>query len=168
MVKNLPVGCTFNIIKFGSTYELLWPDGVEVYDSTAVQYAEQWMEQIYANLGGTNILSPIDRVVNTKTADNRVKQIFLLTDGSVGNQYDIIRTVSSASRQYVDSTGRKFPNFYNNRVFTLAIGSHASQSLCRELAEKSHGMESCDQTNIAEHSGRVPFHSSSPDDRTDF
>ena len=101
-------------------------------------------------------VSPIKDVVNFSACENRVKQIFLLTDGSVGNTHEIIRVASKAVKPYVNENGQSFPNFYDNRIFTLAIGSGASQSLCRELAMKSHGtMEACDDTDIAEHSGLV-------------
>ena len=103
-------------------------------------------------------ISPIKTVVDRETSDNRVKQIFLLTDGSVGNTHEIVRVATKAVKPYKNEKGETFPNFYDNRIFTLAIGSGASQSLCRELAMKSHGtMEACDETNIAEHSGLVSF-----------
>ena len=103
-------------------------------------------------------LSPIKDVVSLSACENRVKQIFLLTDGSVGNTHEIIRVASKAVKPYVNENGESFPNFYENRIFTLAIGSGASQSLCRELAMKSHGtMEACDETNIAEHSGLILY-----------
>ena len=96
--------------------------------------------------------------MNRSTCENRVKQIFLLTDGSVGNTHEIVRVASKAVTPYVNENGETFPNFYDNRIFTLAIGTGASVSLCRELAMKSHGtMEACDETNIAEHSGLVSF-----------
>ena len=100
------------------------------------------------------LFSPIKQVVNLSTCENRVKQIFLLTDGGVSNTHELLRVASKAVKPYVNENGETFPNFYENRIFTLAIGSGASQSLCRELAMKSHGtMESCDETNIAENSG---------------
>ena len=97
--------------------------------------------------------------MSLSTFENRVKQIFLLTDGGVSNTHDLLRVASKAVKPYVNENGETFPNFYDNRIFTLAIGSGASQSLCRELAMKSHGtMEACDETNIAEHSGLVSFY----------
>ena len=94
--------------------------------------------------------------MNLSSCENRVKQIFLLTDGSVSNTHKLLQVASKAVKPYVNENGETFPNFYENRIFTLAIGSGASQSLCRELAMKSHGtMESCDKTNIAENSALV-------------
>ena len=102
------------------------------------------------------LFSPIEQVVNLSTCENRVKQIFLLTDGSVSNTHELVRFASKALKPYVNENGETFPNFYDNRIFTLAIGPGVSQSLCRELAMKSHGtMESCDKTNIAENSALV-------------
>ena len=82
----------------------------------------------------------------------------MLTDGSVSNAQEVVRVASKAVKPYVNESGETFPNFYDNRIFTLAIGHQASQSLCRELAMKSHGtMEACDENNIAENSGLVSF-----------
>ena len=105
------------------------------------------------------LVSPIKQVVDLSSCENRVKQIFLLTDGSVSNADEVVRVASKAAKPYVNENGETFPNFYHNRIFTLAIGSGASRSLCRELAMKSHGtMEACDETNFAENSGLVSFY----------
>ena len=55
-MKNLPVGCTFNMIKFGSTHHL-FEQSVQFYDEMTVGHAEKWIDQLEADLGGTNILS---------------------------------------------------------------------------------------------------------------
>ena len=55
-MKNLPVGCTFNMIKFGSTHHL-FEQSVQLYDEMTVGHAEKWIDQLEANLGGTQILS---------------------------------------------------------------------------------------------------------------
>ena len=105
------------------------------------------------------LASPIKQVVDLSSCENRVKQIFLLTDGSVNNAHEVVRVASKAVKPYVNENGETFPNFYHNRIFTLAIGHRASQSLCRELATKSHGTtEACDETNFAENSGLVSFY----------
>ena len=105
------------------------------------------------------LISPIKQVANLSSCENRVKQIFLLTDGGVSNADEVVRVASKAVKPYVNENGETFPNFYHNRIFTLAIGHRASQSLCRELAMKSHGTtEACDETNFAENSGPVSFY----------
>ena len=77
----------------------------------------------------------------------------------MNNAHEVVRVASKAVKPYVNENGETFPNFYHNRIFTLAIGLQASQSLCRELAMKSHGtMEACDENNIAENSGVVSFY----------
>ena len=56
LVKNLPVGCAFNIIKFGSAFHF-FRDAVQNYDKRSVQDAERWIERLSSDLGGTDILS---------------------------------------------------------------------------------------------------------------
>ena len=55
-MKNLPVGCTFNIIKFGSAHHL-FRDAVQYYDQMTVGQAERWIDRLSSDLGGTDILS---------------------------------------------------------------------------------------------------------------
>ena len=55
-MKNLPVGCAFNMIKFGSTHHL-FEQSIQLYDEMTVGRAEKWIDQLEADLGGTEILS---------------------------------------------------------------------------------------------------------------
>ena len=55
-MKNLPVGCTFNIIKFGSAHHR-FRECVQYYDEMTVAYAEAWIDLLGPDLGGTDILS---------------------------------------------------------------------------------------------------------------
>ena len=43
------------------------------------------INEIQANMGGTNILDPINASINLKTKNVTEKRIFLLTDGQVNN-----------------------------------------------------------------------------------
>ena len=44
------------MIKFGSTYHL-FEQSVQLYDEMTVARAEKWIDQLQADLGGTEILS---------------------------------------------------------------------------------------------------------------
>ena len=55
-MKNLPVGCTFNMIKFGWQH-YFFEQSAQFYDENTVSQAERWIDQLRADLGGTEILS---------------------------------------------------------------------------------------------------------------
>jgi hypothetical protein len=51
-----------------------------------------------ADLGGTEIYEPLEKVLKSRTIDGYPKQIFLLTDGSVSNTESVIELVSKNIR----------------------------------------------------------------------
>lgn len=72
-----------------------------------------------ANLLGTNILTPLEQILESKPKEGYPRQLFVLTDGEVHNTQECINFV----RKHADTT----------RVFTFGIGNEASQDLVRGL-----------------------------------
>jgi hypothetical protein len=56
-LKSLPVNCHFNIIRFGSDYRSLFDEITAVYNEENARRAEQLIEQMQADLGGTELVS---------------------------------------------------------------------------------------------------------------
>ncbi|CAF1612768.1 unnamed protein product, partial [Didymodactylos carnosus] len=62
-LKSLPVNCRFNIIRFGSTYQTLFENEVTaVYNEHNVNKAQQLIKDMNADLGGTELLSPLQQL----------------------------------------------------------------------------------------------------------
>ncbi|KAL5473247.1 hypothetical protein EMCRGX_G027704 [Ephydatia muelleri] len=57
-LKSIPPGCSFNIIGFGSNYESLFPSSVP-YNQENLDRAIQHAEHVEADLGGTELLPPL-------------------------------------------------------------------------------------------------------------
>jgi hypothetical protein len=74
-----------------------------------------------ANLGGTNILRPLQEVLRAQTKEGYPRQLFILTDGEVGNTQECVDFV----RKHAETT----------RVFTFGVGNEASQDLVKGLAK---------------------------------
>ena len=55
-LKSLPIGCHFNIIRFGSNYKSLFNDMTTIYNEDNVREAEQLMNNMNADLGGTELV----------------------------------------------------------------------------------------------------------------
>jgi len=55
-LKSLPVECHFNIIRFGSRYESLFQDITAVYNDHNARQAEELIDQMEADLGGTELV----------------------------------------------------------------------------------------------------------------
>lgn len=91
-LKSLPENCYFNVVGFGSSFEKLF-ESSERYNDASLQHACSHSEIMQANLGGTEILSPLREVFSQPLIKGYPRQIFLLTDGEVSNTQDVIDLV---------------------------------------------------------------------------
>ena len=125
LLNSLPTDSTFNIVRFGSRMEMLFPSSQPYTDST-LETARSVVRKLNANLGGTEILTPLQAILNQpKEEGQRLKQLFILTDGAVSNSHECIRLVGAERR--------------NTRVFTLGIGASADRHLVKGLARAGGG-----------------------------
>ena len=124
-LKSLPINCEFNIIRFGSTYQTLFSQITKQYNEENVKQAEQLISSMSADLGGTELLKPLEWLHNQSPAINHSRQIFLLTDGEISNVnevMDLCRTMSTSSR-----------------IFSFGLGHSPSRSLIKGLARTTNG-----------------------------
>ena len=89
-LKSLPQGNYFNIIGFGSSYTSLFPNPVP-YDKKHLEKAIKHAQSMEADLGGTELLRPLQHIFETKPRSGFARQVFVLTDGSVSNTDACIR-----------------------------------------------------------------------------
>ena len=85
-LRNLDQGDWFDIIAFESTTHVFSGDVVR-YDSQSLRAAVDWLRNIEA-IGGTEILEPIRQALFRKGI--RERAVFLVTDGQVGNEAQVI------------------------------------------------------------------------------
>ncbi|KAF8665106.1 hypothetical protein AX16_000573 [Volvariella volvacea WC 439] len=121
--------CTFNIFSFGSTVQTFRPQSL-VFDQANLDSATAHVEQMGANLGGTEIRQALEAVFRTWSRTLPVA-LFVLTDGGV---FDIDGTVN-AVRAAVQS--RPGPPA---RVYTLGIGDGVSTAMCEAIARAGNGI----------------------------
>jgi hypothetical protein len=58
-LKSIPVYCHFNIIRFGSRYQTLFKDITAVYNEPNSRQAEQLINSMQADFGGTELVNLI-------------------------------------------------------------------------------------------------------------
>jgi Ca-activated chloride channel family protein len=121
-IRALSERDTFNVVRFGSRFESLWP-APRSFDESSLAEAVAWLHRVHANLGGTEILAPLRHLLDLKADAERPRQILLLTDGQVGNEAEVVQLAA-------EHAGRA-------RIFTFGIGTAASDYLVRELARAS-------------------------------
>ncbi|XP_062591977.1 von Willebrand factor A domain-containing protein 5A-like [Saccostrea cucullata] len=122
LLKSLPVNCYFNVVSFGSDFSLLFPTS-KPYSEESMEEAMDLQREMKADMGGTKIYQALVKIFEDK-ATKDVRQMFLLTDGEVGNVQEIVKLVRSQT---------------NTRVFTFGIGDGCSTALIRDVAEAGKG-----------------------------
>ncbi|XP_069106657.1 von Willebrand factor A domain-containing protein 5A-like isoform X2 [Argopecten irradians] len=125
LLKSLPVGCFFNVVAFGSSFEWWFTSSMK-YDENSLEEALKLQKVLDANLGGTEILRPLESLYAQPLHTAKFRQVFLLTDGDVSNTNQVI------------TLARK--NATNTRIFTFGIGEGASTSLVRNVAKVTNGL----------------------------
>ncbi|MBI5491261.1 MAG: VWA domain-containing protein [Deltaproteobacteria bacterium] len=122
-LRSLEEGDRFNIVGFGSDFEMLFPESVP-YSQKTLDEATAHVQAIDAEMGGTEIMQPLRKVL-TEAPGSLPRQILLLTDGEVGNERECIDLAAKHSG--------------NARIFTFGIGRGASEFLVRGLARATRG-----------------------------
>src|SRR4030095_4033166 len=102
----------------------LWP-APRPYSQASLEEATQYIQQVQADLGGTEILAPLQHLLQMAPDPERPRQLLILTDGEVSNEADVI-----------DLGGRYATTA---RVFAFGIGAGVSEHLVRGVARASHG-----------------------------
>ncbi|KAE8292833.1 von Willebrand factor A domain-containing protein 5B1 Precursor [Larimichthys crocea] len=124
ILKSLVPGCLFNIVGFGSTFKSLFTTS-QNYEEEALALACEYIRKLRADMGGTNILAPLNWILRQPMSSGHPRLLFLLTDGAVSNTGKVIELVRSHAR-YI-------------RCFTFGIGQNACRRLVQGLATVSKG-----------------------------
>jgi hypothetical protein len=123
-LRSLHEGSRFNIVGFGSRFEMLFPES-RPYTDASLRAATRAVAAMDADLDGTEILAPLQAVLAMAPHPEVPRQLFLITDGQVTNTEAAIGLL----RKHAATT----------RVFTFGIGRGASQHLVRGLARAGNG-----------------------------
>ncbi|KAL4688119.1 hypothetical protein H8957_004707 [Semnopithecus entellus] len=124
LLKSLPMGCYFNIYGFGSSYEAYFPKSVK-YTQQTMEEALGRVKLIQADLGGTEILAPLQNIYRGPSIPGHPLQLFVFTDGEVTDTFSVIKEVRI--------------NRQKHRCFSFGIGEGASTSLIKGIARASGG-----------------------------
>ncbi|XP_076968716.1 von Willebrand factor A domain-containing protein 5A-like isoform X1 [Tamandua tetradactyla] len=124
LLKSLPLGCYFNVFGFGSTYEAFFQDSVR-YTQHTMEEALRKVKVMQANLGGTEILTPLHTIFNGPSISGHPLQLFVFTDGEVTDTFTVIKEVRN--------------NRDRHRCFSFGIGEGASTSLIKGIARVAGG-----------------------------
>ena len=123
-LRSLPEGSRFNVISFGSTFQSVFPESRQ-YTNESLVLASAAVAVMDADLGGTEILAPLNAVLMRPGHPEIPRQLFVLTDGEVTNTEAVLRLI----HQHASTT----------RVFAFGIGAGASHYLVKGMARAGNG-----------------------------
>jgi hypothetical protein len=123
LTKQQPPSCYFQVIFFSSGYECLFEGSVP---NTRASLSRLWrkLANLSAN-GGTELHDPLVFVYNTTPRSGYMRQIFILTDGQVSREANILALVAR--------------NCGAQRIFSLGIGTSIARAFIEEIATRSTG-----------------------------
>ena len=101
-LQSLPPKSYYQIIGFGSSYQK--------YDETPKEYTQenikksiQIIDNLTANLGGTDIFDPLNYIYNSHEIHDKIKlprNVFILTDGEINDKNDTLDLIYKNSSKY--------------------------------------------------------------------
>ncbi|XP_073725014.1 von Willebrand factor A domain-containing protein 5A isoform X3 [Misgurnus anguillicaudatus] len=124
LLKSLPMGCYFNIYGFGSRFECFSSRSVVYNEDTMVQ-ALKTVNEMKADMGGTEILLPLKHIYRQPCYPEHPRQLFVFTDGEVGNTKEVLDLVRGHA--------------HSHRCFSFGIGQGASTALITGMAREGSG-----------------------------
>jgi len=122
-LRSLSAQDTFNICRFGSTFEM--------FASEPVSYTQETLRQAIAyvradaDLGGTELMEPLQQVLAGKPTRGACRQVVLLTDGQISNEPAVLKLAKDRAAA--------------NRIFSFGIGNACSRSLVEGIARVTRG-----------------------------
>ncbi|CAG0895342.1 unnamed protein product [Darwinula stevensoni] len=125
-LKDMPRDSYFNIVSFGSNFSSLWKES-QKYEEDGEYAVTQHVNEMEANLGGTDMHEPLVSIFKLKQPEGYARQIIVLTDGEVSNTEEIFSLVRDNCK--VSKT----------RVFVLGIGNDVSHHLVNGIARAGNG-----------------------------
>jgi hypothetical protein len=123
-IRSLAPNSFFNLVRFGSTFEKLFPAAVR-YDAESARRALDTANALRADLGCTEIYEPLSAVFGEGRKGAGVRQVFVITDGEVDNTDRVIEL----ARNHAGA----------NRCFAIGLGSGADAGLVQGIADATGG-----------------------------
>jgi len=115
----------FNVIQFNSGHEQLFRNPVMPM-TAELEAAADYIEGLAAN-GGTNMGPALHAAMTLPASTDHLRQIVFITDGSVGNEHDLLLQIGEElgdSRLFTVSIGAAPNTWFMNKSSIIGRGSH--------------------------------------------
>ena len=125
-LQSLPKDSYFQLIGFGSTYKKI-NDKPLFYNKDNVKHTMDIVKNLKADLGGTDISSPLKDIFNSKDYENinLARNLFILTDGDVKNREECLELISMNCEKF--------------KIHAIGIGSSFDKKLIQNAGIQGKG-----------------------------
>ena len=125
-LQSLPKDSFFQLIGFGSTYKKINEKPL-LYNRENVKNTMDIVKTLKANLGGTDISSPLKDIFSSKDYDDIKlgRNLFILTDGEVNNREECLELISMNCEKF--------------KVHAIGIGSSFDKKLIQNAGIQGKG-----------------------------
>ena len=118
-LQSLPVGSYYQIIGFGSDFKK-YDETPKEYTPKNIKQSIKLIENLNADLGGTNIYSPLKDIYNSNNIYDKInlpRNIFLLTDGEIEDKEDTLAIIEKNSDKF--------------SIYSIGIGNYFDKDLIK-------------------------------------
>ncbi|KAK7803864.1 hypothetical protein U0070_021535 [Myodes glareolus] len=123
-LKSLMPACLFNVVGFGSTFKTVFASS-QIYNEANLAKACDCIQRIRADMGSTNILSPLKWILRQPVHQGHPRLLFLVTDGAVSNTGKVLELVRNHA--------------FSTRCYSFGLGPSVCYRLVKGLASVSKG-----------------------------
>jgi hypothetical protein len=121
-LDNLRETDTFNIVRFGAHHHAFFP-GCVAAEGRNLRYARQAIDQLAADMGGTEMAAALDFAYALSDSCERPAAVLLITDGEINAHQEVIRRAVKSG----------------HRVFSVGVGASVAEEFVRNIAEQTGG-----------------------------
>ena len=134
-LQSLPAKSYYQIIGFGTNY-VKYDESPKEYTQENINKSIKIIDSLRANLGGTDIYSPLNYIYNSHESHDKIKlprKIFLLTDGEIEDKKKTLDLIyKNSSKYFIYSIG--IGNYFDEDLIKNAgIIGKGSYHFCKEL-----------------------------------
>ena len=117
-LQSIPVGSYYQIIGFGTHFKK-YDEVPKEYNKENIKESIKIIQNLSADLGGTNIYEPLKDIFDSKDYDNinLPRNIFLLTDGGVDNKQDVLNIIEANNSKFI--------------LYSIGIGNYFDEELIK-------------------------------------